>query len=102
MRVCREFLHRVGSGGTPLQFIVVGFVPSDWEGDGHHSPLGDTAVDVVDNTSEQISDVEIPSPGAVNGGGKPTEDRKLCHPSQNKCPVTYCNKANYGPMSSGV
>ena len=49
-----NFLHRVGSGGTPLQFIVVGFVPSDWEGDGHHSPLGDTAVDVVDNTSEQI------------------------------------------------
>ena len=47
-----NFLHRVGSGGTPLQFIVVGFVPSDWEGDGHHSPLGDTAVDVVDNTSE--------------------------------------------------
>ena len=97
-----NFLHRGGSGGAPLRVGVVGHVPADWEGAGQHSPSGDTEVDGADTTYERIWDVDIPSPGAGNGGGKPAEDRKLCHPSPKNSRVKYCDKANYGPMSVSV
>ena len=60
----RNYLHRGGSDGAPLWVGVVGHVPADWEGDGNNSPSGDTAADGADATSEQIWDMDIPSPGA--------------------------------------
>ena len=97
-----NFLHRGGSGGAPLRVGVVGHVPANWEGDGQNSPSEDTSADGADTTSERIWDVDIPSPGTVNGGCRPLEDRKLCHPYPKNCRVKYCDKANYGPISGGV
>ena len=98
----RNYLHRGGSDGAPLWVGVVGHVPADWEGAGHYSPSGYTVADGVDSISERIWDVDIPSPGDINGGGKPAEDRKLCHLSPKNSRVKYCDKANYGPMSVSV
>ena len=97
-----NFLHHGVSGGAPLRVGVVGHVPADQEGAGQHSPLGHMAAYRVDTTSERIWDVEIPSPGDRNGGGKPAEDRKLCHPSPKNFRVKYCGKENHGPMSGCV
>ena len=96
------FLHFGGSGVAPLQVGVVGRIPADWEGARQNSPLGDAAYYRLDATSEQISYVDIPSLGAINGGGRPAKDRKLFHPSPKICRIKYRHKANYGPMSDGV
>ena len=97
-----NILHHCVSSGSPLWVGVVGNVPADWEGDGQNSPSEDTSADGADTTSERIWDVDIPSPGTVNGGCRPLEDRKLCHPYPKSCRVKYCDKANYGPISGGV
>ena len=82
-------LHHGGSGGAPLRVGVVGHVPADWEGARKHSESGDTVADRADTTSERIRDVDIPSPGAGNDGGKPAEDRKILHPSTKNCRIKY-------------
>ena len=102
MDVKKQNLHHGGSGGAPLQVRVVGRVPIDWEGPGQNSPWGDTEAEGADETFERIWDMYITSPGDVNGGSKPAEARKLCHPFPKQCRIKYCDKANYGPMSGGV
>ena len=97
-----KFLHRGASSGAPLRVRVLVHVPADLEGAGKHSTLIDTAADGADATSERIWDMDIPSPKAGNGGGKPAEYRKLCRPSPKNCREKYCDKENYGSMSSVV
>ena len=62
-------LHQDGSGGDPLQFGVMGYVPMDWEDTGSISPSGDTEADGVDDTVEQVWETDISYPRGGDGRG---------------------------------
>ena len=93
------FLHRSVSGSAPLLVRVMGHVPVDWEGTGWLSTLVDTAYDGADATAERGQDVDIPSPGGGDGGGRTAGDRNLLRPFPKHCCTIYFDKANYVPVS---
>ena len=55
----------------------------------------------MDATSEWGRDVDIPPPGGGDGGGIAVGDLKLRRPLPKHCYTIYCDKNNYGPVSSG-
>ena len=53
----------------------------------------------MDATTEWKKDLNIPSAGGGDGGGRNLGDRNLCRPPPEYCCTIYCDKAIYGPVS---
>ena len=92
-------LHRGGSGGATLWFVVVGHVRTDWEVSRVMSPSSDMATYYADATVERGHDLGVPFHGGGDGGGLSVGDRNLHHPLPEHCCVIYYDKANYVPAS---
>ena len=61
----------------------------------------DTADDMACATEEWGWDLYIPSPGGGDGGGSNSGYRNLRRQLPEHCHTIYCDKNNYGPVSSG-